>query len=61
MQRLVLAVIIGLVVVAVGAILLRATAPTDGSDPSDKGFGMDKLAYGLLLALIVYVSLTGGA
>lgn len=61
MQRLVLAVILGLVVLALAAILIRTTAPGGEPDRADEGFDMDKLAYGLLLVLIVYASLTGGA
>ncbi len=61
MQRLVLAVLLGLVILAVAALALRTLAPANPADRTEKSFAMDKLAYGLLLALIVYVSVTGGA
>ncbi|MEL7344153.1 MAG: hypothetical protein AAFN59_04750 [Pseudomonadota bacterium] len=61
MQRLVLAVLVCLVIVAIGAWALRSLIQTASSDTIEKSFEMDKLAYGLLLALIVYVSVTGGA
>jgi hypothetical protein len=67
MQRLALAVIFAVVAVAVAAVAVRtlraAWVAVDGGVQGERSGGdiMQKLAFFLLLCLIVYVSVLGGA
>ena len=67
MQRLALAVIFAVVAVAAAAVVARtvraAWVAVDGGGQGERSGGdiMQKLAFFLLLCLIVYVSVLGGA
>ena len=58
MQRLVIAIVVVAIVFAIGAALLRATRrvyqDVDGSETRKAGESMQKIAFFLLLALMIY-------
>lgn len=65
MQRVALAILVAAILVALSAVLIRAAARAVervGTDPAiATGGTMQKAAFFLLLCLIMYVSVTGGA
>jgi hypothetical protein len=65
MQRLILAIL--LVALAAAALafvasrIARAVSPSDGSSPVATRSSMQKIAFFLLLCLIIYVSMSGAS